>query len=138
MYVCMYACMYVCMYVKKRAIHLEKFKELNQVLSQTENNISCEQFEINEFKKIKIKQYEFSLMHLNMLSLSSHFNELVTFLNVLETKFHIICITESRLSQKTPLTSNIIIPGYNIEHTPTKTSTGGTLMFISYTLQYKV
>ena len=72
------------------------------------------------------------------MSLSSHINELVTFLNLLETKFDIICITESRLSQKNPLTSNINIPGYNIEHTPTEASAGGALMFISQTLQYKV
>ena len=112
-------------------IHLEKFKELNQVLNKTENNISCDYFEIDEFKKIKF-------LHLNILSLSSHINELVTFLNLPETKFDIICITESRLSQKNPLTSNINIPGYNIEHTPTEDSAGGALMFISQTLQYKV
>ena len=60
-------------------------------------------------------------------------NELVTFLNLLDTKFDIIFITESRLSQKIPLTSNI-----NIEDTPTEASAGGALMFISQTLQYKV
>ena len=54
-----------------------------------------------------------------MSSLSSHINELVTFSNLLETKFDIICITKSRLSQKNPLTSNINILGYNIEHAPT-------------------
>ena len=70
--------------------------------------------------------------------LSSDINELPTFLNFLEIKFDIICIAESRLSQKNPLTSNINIPEYNIEHTPTEVSAGGALMFISQTLQYKV
>ena len=78
------------------------------------------------------------MLHLNILFLSSHINELPTFLNLLETKFDIIFIIESRLSQKNPQTTNINIPGYNIEHTPTKVSTGGALMFISQTLQYKV
>ena len=122
---------------QKTKIHLEKFKEPNQVLNETENNISCDYFEIDEFRKIKIKQHNFSLLHLNISLLSSHINELITFLNLLETKFDIICITESRISQKNPLISNINIPGYNIEHNPTEASAGGALMFISQTLQYK-
>ena len=123
---------------QKTKIHLEKFKELNQVLNETENNISCDYFEMDEFKKIKIKQHDFLLLHLNISSLSSHTNELVTFLNLLETKFDIRCITESRLSQKNPLTSNISIPGYNIEHTPTEACAGEALMIISQTRKYKV
>ena len=63
---------------QKTKIHLGKFKELNQVLNETENNICCDYFEINEFKKIKIKLHDFSLLHLNISSLSSHINELVT------------------------------------------------------------
>ena len=76
---------------QKTKTHLGKFKELNQVFNKTENNISCDYFDINEFKKIKIKHHDFSLLHLNILSLSSHINE---------TKFDIICITESRFSHK--------------------------------------
>ena len=85
---------------QKTKIDLEKFKELNQVLNETENYISCDYFEMDKFKKIKIKQHDFSLLHLEIWSLSSQINELVTFLNLLETKIHIICITESRISQK--------------------------------------
>ena len=116
---------------QKTKIHLKKFKELSQVLNETENNISCDYFEIDEFKKIKIKQHKFSLLHLYISSLFSHINELATFLNLLETKFDIICITESRPSQKNPLTSNFNISGYNIEHTPREASVSGALMFIS-------
>ena len=111
---------------------------MNQVLNKTENSISCDYFKIGEFKKVKIKQHDFSLLHLNIMSLCSYINELVTFFNLLETKFDIICITERRLSQKSPLTSNINIPECNIEHTPTEGSSGGALIFISETLQYKV
>ena len=57
---------------QKTKIHIEKLKELNQVLDEKENNISCDYFEIDEFKKIKIKQHESSLLHLNISSLSSH------------------------------------------------------------------
>ena len=46
---------------QKTKIHLEKFKELNQVLNETKNIINCDYFEIDELKKIKIKQHDFSL-----------------------------------------------------------------------------
>ena len=85
----------------KKKFHLAKSKKLNHVLNETENNISCDYFEINEFKEIKIKQHDFLLLHLNISSLSSQINELVTFLDLFQIKFEIICITESRLSQKT-------------------------------------
>ena len=51
---------------QKAKIHLEKFKELNQVLNETEKNIRCYYFQIDKFKKIKIKQHDFSLLHLNI------------------------------------------------------------------------
>ena len=44
---------------QKTEIRLEKFKELSQLLNETENNISCNYFKIYEFRKIKIKQHVF-------------------------------------------------------------------------------
>ena len=41
--------------VDQKKFHLAKSKKLNHVLNETENNISCDYFEINEFKEIKIK-----------------------------------------------------------------------------------
>ena len=66
-------------------------------------------FKSMDSKKLKKTQHEFSLLHLNISSLSSHINELITFINLRQTKFD-ICITENRLSQKNPPTSNINIP----------------------------
>ena len=77
------------------------------------------------------------MLHLNISLLSSHINDLVTFLNLLEANFNTICISKSKLSQKNSLTSNTDIPGYNIGHTPTEASAGGALIFISQTLPYK-
>ena len=89
-------------------------------------------------KKIKIKEQDFSLLHLNISSLSSHINELKTLLSQCDTKFDIICISESRISKKNSLTTNIDIPGYNIEQAPTESSAGGLLIYISQKLSYKV
>ena len=39
--------------------------------------------------------------------------------------------------QKKPQTANIDLPGYNIEQTPTESSAGGALIYISQSLLYK-
>ena len=75
---------------------------------------------------------------LNISSLSAHINELKTLLSQVDTKFDIICISESRISKKNSLTTNIDTPGYNIEQTPTESSAGGSLIYISQKLSYKV
>ena len=56
------------------------------------------------------------------ISLPAHSDDLKTFLNLLNKSFDIICISESRLSTKTSLTTNANIPGYNIEETPIKST----------------
>ena len=77
------------------------------------------------------------MLHLNISSLSCHINDLVNFLALLNTKFNAICITETRLPHKNLRTTNIELPGYNIEQTPPESSAGGALIYISQNLSYK-
>ena len=84
-----------------------------------------------------IEQKDLSIIHLNISSISSHINDLRNFLNLINLKIDIICISESRISTKNPQTTNIDLPGYNIEQTPTESSAGGTLIYISQSLSYK-
>ena len=49
-----------------------------------------------------------------------------------------MCSTESGILQKNPLASNINIPEYNIEYSPTEASAGVALMYISQILEYEV
>ena len=115
----------------------KKVKDLNKLFYLIENTVSCDYFDINEYKKVKLKEQDFSLLHLNISSLSAHINELKTFLNQVDTKIDIICISESRISKKNSLKTNIDIPGYNVEQTPTESSEGGLLMYISQKLLYR-
>ena len=116
---------------------MHKFQQLNNLFDQSENTISCDYYDLKDFQEIKIKQQDFSLLHLNISSLSCHINDLVNFLALLNTKFDVICITETRLSHKNPITTNIELPGYNTEQTPTESSAGGALIYISQNLSYK-
>ena len=110
----------------------KKLKDLNKLFDHTENAVSCDFFDINEYKKIKIKEHDFSLLNLNISLLSDHTNELQKLLSQVATKFDIVCISESRISKKNSLTTNIDIPGFNIEQTPTESSASGSFMYIYF------
>ena len=53
-------------------------------------------------------------------------------------KFDIISISESRVTKSNTLTTNIDKPGYNIEHTPTKSKAEVCLPYISDKIPYKL
>ena len=82
-----------------------------------------------------IEQKGLSIIHLNISS--SYINDLKNFLNLINQKIDIICISESRISRKNTQTTNIDLPGYNIEQTTTESSAGRALICISQRLWYK-
>ena len=83
----------------------------------------------NAFKKT------FSLMYLNISFLQYHLDELSDLIDKSEAKFSIIGITESRLKKDIAPLNNINLHNYNIQHTPTESKKGGSLMYISADLQ---
>ena len=91
---------------------LKMLKDWNKLFDHTENALSCHYLDINEYKKVKINEQGFSLLHLNISSLSAHINELKTLPSHVDTKFDVICISESRISKRNSLTNNMDIPGY--------------------------
>ena len=51
--------------------------------------------------------------------------------------FEIIAVSETRISKKTSLTSNINLNNYYFETTPTESTAGGTMLYVSNRLSYK-
>ena len=96
---------------KKTTEKLKTFCEVSQLFDESENSVSCDYYTPYELNKIKVKQEDLSVLHLNISSLSAH--------------------------KKNPQTTNINFAGYNIEHTPTESSAGGVLLYISEKLSYK-
>ena len=78
-----------------------------------------------------INQRNRTVIHLNISSIALHTDKFELFVSLIKTKFDIICISESRITKNNSLTTNINIPGYNFEHTPTESKAGGLLMYIS-------
>ena len=51
--------------------------------------------------------------------------------------FDKIAVSETRISKKTSLTSNINLNNYYFETTPTESTAGGTMLYVSNRLSYK-
>ena len=67
----------------------------------------------------------FSLFHTNIGSLAKHKEELETILNMLDFKFDIIGISETKLSKNIEPKFEINIAGYRCYHVDTEASKGG-------------
>ena len=63
-------------------------------------------------------------------SLSYNFDQLHSLLSEINVSFDVTGITETRLKKQTLRITNIDINGYNLEHTPTEASCGGSLLYI--------
>ena len=117
---------------------MSRFKQVNQHFDLSEDSISCDYYDVDDLNKIVIRQSDLTVMHLNISSLALLIDKLKLVFSLIKTKFGIICISESRITKDNCLTTNINIPGYNFEHTPTKSKAGGSLRYISDQISYKL
>ena len=117
---------------------IKSFKQLKEMLEESENPVSCDYYNAHDHNKIQIHQNDLSIIHLNISSLASYAHKIKLFLSLLKVSFDIILIFESRISKHNLPTININIPGYNIEHTPNESKAGGTLMYISEKIISKI
>ena len=77
-----------------------------------------------------------SLFHINASSLNKNFDDLQHLLHCTK-KIETIAISETRITKQVSLLNNLYLNNYSFEFTPTETSTGGTLLYITYHLSYK-
>ena len=77
-------------------------------------------------------------MYLNISSLSYHHLELYHLLSNLKIKPNIVGTSETRLQKEKQPITNISLPNYVYEHTPTDSGKGGTLFYINKNIKYKL
>ena len=108
---------------------------------------SCSYLNCDEFNSIVSKTpSNFSAFHLNIASMSKHFDKLGSLLAQLKSNFSFIGISKTRslvdddddsvpvaLEQK----QDFPIPGYEKFFTPTESSAGGVSLYVSKCLSYK-
>ena len=77
-------------------------------------------------------------MHFNISSISYHHLELYNLLSNVKIKSNIIGIFETKLQRGKQPTTNISLPNYVYEHTPTESGKRGTLLYIDKNVKYKL
>ena len=110
----------------------------DDTVSISDNTFKSKYYNYEEFLSIPDKCKSFSALHINIASLTYHFDEFCTLLSMLKHSFGILAVTESRFSKFTSPSINFSIPGYSWEQTPTESSAGGALLYISNNLPYKL
>ena len=93
--------------------------------------------DIKDFNKLNInKNSSLAPLHLNIASLSKHFEDLQNFVSLLKHSFDIIGISEHKIT-KGSKNSAFNLLGYTFCFNETETSHGGTDFFVSNNLTYK-
>ena len=113
------------------------YQKLNSIGVNNENNNECLYYTASELNDIKSHKNSLSIMHLNISSLPFHYDDLTSLLSVIENKFDLIGITETKLQKDIPPKNCIDLQNYNIEQCTTESSKGGALLYISDKYNYK-
>ena len=115
---------------------LDKFPGTFSVEDFSFDTGTSKYFTPSQFISAKFEKNSFSALHINIVSLSAHIDDLKTLLGCLEHPFDIIGISETKIKHNAEFLSNINIPGYTFEYTPTKSHFGGTGIYIKNGINY--
>ena len=123
------------------------FNQFNDLSSDSINKnpenmkINCKYYDTDNIQRIKSKPNSLFLFYLNDLnacSLNKHFDDLEYLIKTTNQTFDVIAISESRIKSNINIyITNINLPNYSIEYTPTESHAGGTLLYISNNMAYK-
>ena len=95
---------------------------------------------IGDLPKVNMKSHShnFSLFHVNIRSLTKHFDELHLLLHSSEIPFDVIRISESKQLNNREFPTNVEINDYQLHSQPTKSACGGVAMYVKKSLDHKV
>ena len=110
------------------------FKELNGLNSpgdfDEQSPINCEYYDADQSLPKVNNNRNFSIFHINIASLGKHKDELEDLLSILDHKFDVMGITETKIKKDKVPIFDLSINGYNCFHTPTESEKGGALLYI--------
>ena len=99
----------------------------NDANNELPSKTSCKYYSVKDFHILK-KQRNLNIFHANVNGLSSKVDNLKEFLSTTPTK---MAITETSEKEDAGFLSNIEIEGFDIYHTSTNTSKGGTAINVN-------
>ena len=91
-----------------------------------------------EFQKKNFPAKNFSILHINIVSLQAHIDDLKELIRLLNHSFDVIGISETKMQRNAIQTTNIEIDGYDFEQMPTETCFGGVALYIKKCYQEKL
>ena len=94
------------------------------------HSIDSKYRKVSELSSMKTNQ-TFSLFHVNIRSLTKHFDELQTLINSVKIPINILGITESKQLVGTKFPVNVNMDGYQIYSQPTKSTHDGVVMYVN-------
>ena len=111
--------------------------------NEKENELNlpnCKYRDTDYFKNLTkdFKRKALSFFHMNVCSLTKHFDDFNIIFSDLNVTFGNLAITETRIKKDSSSRINLQLSNYLIEHTPTESSAGGTLLYISKRLSYQL
>ena len=93
-------------------------------------SINCEYYDADQPLPKLDNNRNFSLFHINIASLGKHKDEFEDLLSILDQKFDVMGITETKIKKDCVPIFDLSIDGYNCFHTPTESEKGGALLYI--------
>ena len=101
--------------------------------------LNCNYYTLDEFVSEKFNSSKnFSVLHYNIHSVERHIEEFRVVLEMINFKFDVICISESKIIKDAEPKVDINIEGYQSPvGTPTQSTKGGVLIYVKNGLQFK-
>ncbi len=119
---------------------LDKISGLSQQSNEDflSNSISSKYYTPSEFLSSKLEKTNFGIIHLNIASLSLHIDGLKMLLNLLDHRWDVIGISETKIREGHEPLTNVSIDGYDFIQTGTQSTFGDVGLFIKSGFDYKV
>ena len=100
--------------------------------------INSKYYKVQDLPKAVTQTQNFSLFHVNIRSLTEHYDELHSLLYSTKIPFDIIGITETKQSLGKEFLMNVNIDKYQLHSQPTKSACGGSAIYVKKSLDHKV
>ena len=100
--------------------------------------INSHYFSSSELSKLPKARNDFSLFHMNLRSLSLHYDELCSLLVELKLPFDILGITETEEQWGKGFLTNVSLNGYDVYSQPSKSSAGGSAIYVRSNLCHRL
>ena len=94
------------------------------------NNTNSKYYSVEEYQKEK-KLGNFNIFHTNVNGLGSKYDNLHEFISSVPSKLDVIAITETSEKEEFGFLTNVEMEGYELFHTPSKISKGGTAVYVN-------